>query len=189
MLRAGPGSEPALGSCLERRGRHGPHPLDPRHQPGLVHGRLRRHCRRFLSPDGIGPARATWPSAVTDGAGFLLRRAERHQARLSNVRSTVCRFIECSTRAKAGRYRLEKEVLAHPRQDAILQRTRFDADRGRSRRISRVHAADPHLGKPGGDIRLARRNTRGVPMLFARSRGDAWPWHARRRGPRARPVS
>jgi glucoamylase len=89
------------------------------------------------------------------------------------------------TEDPSGRYRVEKEILADPQRDVLLQRVRFTPLSGA---LSDYHLAAllaPHIANRGGDNLAWVGDYKGVPMLFAEARGTALalaadnPWRAR----------
>jgi len=73
---------------------------------------------------------------------------------------------------RRGRYRIEKEILAHPRQAAILQRTRFEPIGGGPGEHRLYALLNPHMANTGGGDAAWLGDYKGTPMLFARSGGD-----------------
>ena len=84
-----------------------------------------------------------------------------------------------------GRFRIEKQILADPRRDAILQQTRFIAQQGVLTDY-RLHVLlAPHLGNQGAGNSAWVGEYKGIPMLYAERDGIALalacsaPWHKR----------
>ena len=103
---------------------------------------------------------------VTDRTGFFSeeKRHARSQVLYPSIGVPLYRLVnECIE----GRYRIEKEILAHPAREAVLQCTRFVPLEG-SLGDYRVHAlVAPHLGNRGGGNTAWIGDYKGVPMLFA----------------------
>ena len=72
-----------------------------------------------------------------------------------------------------GRYRIEKEVLAHPFQNVVLQRTRFVPLQAKLADYHLYTVLNPHLANRSSENSGWLGEYRGMPMLFARRRGDA----------------
>lgn len=82
---------------------------------------------------------------VTDGRGFASDERCDAEHRVEYVAEGVPAYRLINV-CKRGRYRIEKTIIAHPHQGAVLQRTRFIPMRG-SLDDYRVFAIlDPHLG-------------------------------------------
>lgn len=103
---------------------------------------------------------------VTDGTGFFSE--EKRHARSQVLYPFIGVPLYCLLNScVAGRYRIEKEILAHPAREAVLQCTRFVPLRGRLGDY-RVHAlVAPHLGNRGRGNTAWIGDYKGVPMLFA----------------------
>jgi glucoamylase len=72
-----------------------------------------------------------------------------------------------------GRYRIEKEIIADPRRDVVLQRTRFIALQGEIQDYHLYALLAPHLGNHGAGNTAWTGEYKGVPMLFAERDGNA----------------
>jgi len=74
---------------------------------------------------------------------------------------------------RQGRYRIEKQILADPRRDAVLQQTRFIARTGEIADY-RLHVLlSPHLGNQGAGNSGWVGEYKGIAMLFAERDGNA----------------
>ncbi len=108
---------------------------------------------------------------VTDGREFFSEEKRDTQCEVQWLAPGVPAF-RLTNRHRGGRYRIEKEVLADPRRDAILQQTRFSAVEGQLSDY-RVHVLlAPHLGNRGWGNTAWVGQHKGVPMLFAQ-RGNS----------------
>ena len=109
---------------------------------------------------------------VTDGSGLFSeeKRNARSQVLYPFIGVPLYRLLnECV----AGGYRIEKEILAHPSREALLQCTHFVPLEGRLGNF-RVHAlVAPHLGNRGSGNTAWIGDYKGVPMLFAQREGYA----------------
>ncbi len=72
-----------------------------------------------------------------------------------------------------GRYRIEKEILADPRRDVVLQNTHFFPLQGKLEDYHVYVELAPHLGNAGANNTAWIGDYKGVPMLFAERQGIA----------------
>jgi glucoamylase len=72
-----------------------------------------------------------------------------------------------------GRYRIEKEILADPKRDVVLQSTRFTALKENLEDYHLYVELAPHLGNAGANNTAWVGDYKGVPMLFAERQGTA----------------
>lgn len=72
-----------------------------------------------------------------------------------------------------GRYRIDKEILADPRREVVLQRVRFTALEGSLADYGLFALLAPHLGNSGGGNTAWLGEFKGAPMLFAEREGTA----------------
>ncbi len=72
-----------------------------------------------------------------------------------------------------GRYRIEKEILADPKRDVVLQHTRFTALQGKLEDYHVYVELAPHLANEGANNTAWVGDYKGVPMLFAERQGTA----------------
>ena len=103
---------------------------------------------------------------VTDGTGFFSeeKRHARSQVLYPSIGVPLYRLLnECD----AGRYRIEKEILAHPAREAVLQLTRFVPLEGVLGDYRVYALVAPHLGNRGSGNTAWIGDYKGVPMLFA----------------------
>lgn len=121
---------------------------------------------------------------VTDGQDFFSeeKRHARHQ--VAWLADGVPAYRLSNTCAQ-GRYRIDKEVLADPRRDVVLQRTRFTPLQGTLEAYRLFVLLAPHLGNCGAGNSAWVGDYKGVPMLFAERDGYALalassaPWRRR----------
>ncbi|MBV6423539.1 MAG: Glucoamylase [Steroidobacteraceae bacterium] len=124
---------------------------------------------------------------VTDGLGFFSeeKRHARSQVRYPFDGVPLYRLINTCDQ---GRYRIEKDILADPVRDVVLQRARFVPLAGRLDDYRLYVLAAPHLGNRGRGNSAWLDDCKGVPMLFAQRDGYALaiglstPWHKRSAG-------
>ena len=109
---------------------------------------------------------------VTDGRDFFSEEKRHASSTVSYPVEGVPAYHLANT-GKDNRYRIEKDIIADPRRDVILQRTRFIALQGKTA-DSHLHALlAPHLGNHGAGNTAWAGDYKGVPMLFAERDGRA----------------
>ncbi len=110
---------------------------------------------------------------VVTGPDGLFSEEKRH------TRQEVAAFADgipafrLTNRCTAGRYRIDKEIVADPHREAILQRVRFTALKGRRRDYRLFAILAPHLGNAGRGNTAWLGDYKGNPMLFAQRDGTA----------------
>ena len=109
---------------------------------------------------------------VTDGKGFFSEEKRHAVHELSPFHEGVPAFRLVNT-CCAGRYRIEKEVLADPDREVVLQRIRFTALQGSLSDYSLTVLLAPHLGNSGGGNTAWVGEAKGQPRLFAARDGTA----------------
>jgi glucoamylase len=124
---------------------------------------------------------------VTDGASFFSEEKRGARSIVRTVADGVPAFRLENT-CREGRYRIEKEIIADPRRDVVLQRIRFVALRGARASYRLYVLLAPHLGNRGAGNTAWVGDVKGVPMLLA-SRGKlalalacSVPWGVRSAG-------
>jgi glucoamylase len=120
--------------------------------------------------------------AVADGRDFFSWEKDDCDSEAEFIEPGVPAY-RLTNRCRRGRYRIEKEVLAHPDRAAVVQRARFIPERGQALRIYVV--LNPHLSnKANGWV----GDYKGEPMLFAEGGGTSValacsaPWRKRSAG-------
>jgi glucoamylase len=107
---------------------------------------------------------------VTDGRDFFSEEKRDTRCAESRLQEGVPAHRLINTQ-RDGRYRVEKEILADPRRDAVMQHTRFVAQVGQASDY-RVHVLlAPHLGDRGRENTAWIGQHEGAPVLFAQ-RGE-----------------
>jgi len=124
---------------------------------------------------------------VTDGREFFSEEKRHARSQLSYPSAGVP-FYRLVNSCAVGRYRIEKEILADPRRDTVLQRTRFVPLVGGLEDYHLHVLAAPHLGNRGRGNSAWVDEYKGVEMLFAQRAGYALaivcsaPWRRRSAG-------
>ena len=108
---------------------------------------------------------------VADGKGWVSEE-KRHARHDVGYPFPGVPFYRLTNTDPEGRYRIEKEILADPQRDVILQRTRFTPLRGELADYHLYVLLAPHLGNQGAGNTAWIGDTKGTPMLFA-ERDDA----------------
>jgi len=98
------------------------------------------------------------------------KRHARHE--IVTVADGVPAFRLTNT-CTAGRYRIEKEIIADPRREVVLQRVCFTALAGTLADYALFALLAPHLGNAGGGNTAWVGELKGQPMLFAERGGTA----------------
>ncbi len=103
---------------------------------------------------------------VTDGRDFFSEEKRHAASSVSYLAEGVPAFRLENT-CKQGRYRIEKEIVADPRRDVVLQQTLFTPVQGELKDY-RLHVLlTPHLGNRGDENTAWMGDYKGIPMLFA----------------------
>src|ERR1043166_2478721 len=124
---------------------------------------------------------------VTDGRDFFSeeKRHTQHEVALPVAGLPAYHLINTCRQA---RYRIEKEIIASPHRDAVMQRTRFTPLQGKLEDYHLYALLAPHLGNRGSGNTAFVDEYKGVPMLFAQRKGLALalacsaPWLKRSAG-------
>ncbi len=124
---------------------------------------------------------------VTDGRTFLSEEKRHTRSETAQVAPGVPAYLLRNTDLE-GRYRIEKEVLADPSRDIVLQRVRFVPLQGTLADFRLYVLLTPHLANRGSGNTAWVGEYKGTPMLLA-ERGDSalalassTPWLARSAG-------
>ncbi len=119
---------------------------------------------------------------ITDGRGLFSEEKRDTESEITWMMPGVPAFRLVNTHRRGG-YRLEKSILADPRHDAVLQRTRFRPLLGQLGDYRLYVLLAPHLANQGQGNNAWVGEHKGAPMLFAQ-RGEvalalacSVPWH------------
>lgn len=103
---------------------------------------------------------------VTDGGEFFSEEKRHALCRVSHLTPGAPAFHLLNTCA-AGRYRIEKDVIADPHRAVVLQRTRFVPLLGTLANYRLFALLAPHIGNKGYGNTASVGDYKGTPMLFA----------------------
>ena len=109
---------------------------------------------------------------VTDGATYFSEEKRHARSEVSLLAPGVPAFHVRNT-AIDGRYRIEKDVLADPSSDVVLQRVRVSALIGTLADYCVYVLLAPHLNNRGAGNTAWSGDYKGVPLLFAQRGGHA----------------
>ncbi|MBW7932231.1 MAG: glucan 1,4-alpha-glucosidase [Gemmatimonadaceae bacterium] len=124
---------------------------------------------------------------VSDRAGFLSEEKRHTTHEIQTVADGVPAFRLVNT-CRDGRYRVNKEIVADPRREVVLQRVQFTALSGALVDYSLYALLAPHLGNAGWGNTAWIGEFKGHAMLFAERAGTALavassaPWLRRSAG-------
>ena len=109
---------------------------------------------------------------ITSGDGFFSEEKRHADPRVSYPEEGVPLY-RLTNVCKEGRYQIDKEILADPNRDVLLQRIKFTPLTGLLADY-RLHVLlAPHLGNRGAENTAWVGEYKGVPMLFAERDGIA----------------
>jgi glucoamylase len=109
---------------------------------------------------------------VTDGHDFFSEEKRHAKSTVAYpVAGVPCYHL--TNRSTEGRYQIEKDIIADPRRDVVLQQTCFTPLRGAREDYHLYVLLAPHLGNHGADNTAWVGDYKGVPMLFAERDGNA----------------
>jgi glucoamylase len=103
---------------------------------------------------------------VTDGRDYFSEEKRHAASSISYLSEGVPAYRLVNT-CKQGRYRIEKEIVADPKRDAVLQQTRFTPLRDDLKDHLLHVLLSPHLGNRGSGNTAWVGDYKGMPMLFA----------------------
>jgi len=103
---------------------------------------------------------------VTDGQAFFSEEKRHTDCQVAYLAEGVPAYKLVNI-CVDGRYRIEKEILADPQRDVILQNTRFTPLQGTLEDYHLYALLAPHLGNWGSENTAWVGDYKGTPMLFA----------------------
>lgn len=109
---------------------------------------------------------------VTDGRGFFSEEKRHAQHEIVPFADGVPAFRLANT-CRQGRYRIDKEILADPTREVVLQRICFTPLEGTLSDYSLFALLAPHIGNSGGGNTAWVGEVKGRPLLFAERDGTA----------------
>lgn len=109
---------------------------------------------------------------VTDRGEFFSEEKRHTRQQVANLAEGVPAYRLTNT-CLQGRYRIEKEILADPMREVVLQHIRFTPLEGSLADYSLFALLSPHLGNSGAGNSARLGELKGIPMLFARRDGVA----------------
>lgn len=109
---------------------------------------------------------------VTDGVDFFSEEKRHAQHQVSPLEKGIPAFQVINT-CNEGRYRIQKEILADPTRDVVLQHTQFSALKGSLKDYHIYVLLAPHIGNRGYENTAWVGDYKGIPMLFAERDGIA----------------
>jgi glucoamylase len=121
---------------------------------------------------------------VTDGVDFFSEEKRDADSQIHWLADGVPAFRLVNT-SRDGRYRIEKQIVADPHRNTVLQQVHFIARQGA---LSSYHLhvlLAPHLGNQGGGNTAWVDEFEGTPLLFAQRKGNSLalacsaPWSKR----------
>jgi glucoamylase len=109
---------------------------------------------------------------ITNGRDYFSEE-KRHASSLLTYSAEGVPAYHLENTCKEGRYRIEKEIIADPRRDVVLQQISFTALQGKLGDYHLFVLLAPHLGNHGAGNTAWIGDFKGVPMLFAERDGNA----------------
>jgi glucoamylase len=103
---------------------------------------------------------------VTDGSGYFSEEKRHASSSVSFLSEGVPAYRIINT-CRQGRYRIEKEIVAAPKREAVLQQTLFTPLHSGLEDYLVYVLLSPHLGNRGSGNTAWIGDYKGVPMLFA----------------------
>jgi glucoamylase len=109
---------------------------------------------------------------VTDGVDFFSEEKRDSDSAVHWLAEGVPAYRLVNT-CRAGRYRIEKEIVTDPQRDTVLQRIQFVARQGELADYHLHVLLAPHLGNRGDGNTAWVDELDGLPLLFAQRDGYA----------------
>ncbi len=109
---------------------------------------------------------------VTDGKTFFSEEKRDTNSTVTYLEEGVPAYHVVNT-CKRGRFRIEKDVIADPLRNVVLQRVQFIPLQGSLADYHLYALLAPHLGNRGADNTAWVGDYKGIPMLFASREDEA----------------
>ncbi len=109
---------------------------------------------------------------VTDGKSFFSEEKRDTNSTVSTLEAGVPAYHVVNT-CTQGRYRIEKDVIADPLRNVVLQRVRFIPLQGSLKDYHLYALLAPHLDNQGADNTAWVGDYKGIAMLFATREAEA----------------
>ncbi len=109
---------------------------------------------------------------VTDGADFFSEEKRDTDSAVHWLAEGVPAFLLMNT-CHDGRYRIEKQILADPHRDTVLQQIRFIAQQDAKSGYHLHVLLAPHLGNHGSGNTAWIDECEDTPLLLAQRNGNA----------------
>jgi glucoamylase len=109
---------------------------------------------------------------VTDGQNFFSEEKRDTDSKVSYIEEGVPAYHLINT-CKQGYFRIEKDVIADPMRNVVLQRVQFIPLQGSLADYHLYALLAPHLGNQGAENTAWLGDYKGVPMLFAKRADEA----------------
>jgi glucoamylase len=109
---------------------------------------------------------------VTDGEGYFSEEKRDAQSHVDPPLDGIPIYRLVNT-CNRGKYRIEKEIIADPVRDVVLQKTRFIVTQKETGTLHLYALLASHLGNFGAGNTAWCGDHKGVPMLFAERDGFA----------------
>ena len=109
---------------------------------------------------------------VTDGKDFFSEDKRHTDTRVEYLADGVPAYRIVNT-CREGRYSIEKELIADPTRDVVLQRIAFQLQKPDGTDFKLYALLAPHLSNHGADNTAWVGEYKGTPMLFAERDGTA----------------
>ncbi len=109
---------------------------------------------------------------ITDGKDYFSEEKRHAASKVTYPVDGVPAYLLVNA-SRDGRYQMEKDIIADPRRDVVLQQTRFIALQGKIDDYHLYVLLAPHLANHGAGNTAWVGDFKGVPMLFAERDGSA----------------
>ena len=109
---------------------------------------------------------------VTSGTDFFSEEKRQTGQQIESLAPGVPAYKLTNT-CLQGKYQIEKEILADPKRDVVLQQTQFTPLQGKLEDYHLYVELAPHLGNQGANNTAWIGDYKGLPMLFAEREGVA----------------